>query len=358
MELLHGKYETADFYGDVDSSARYLLEQSLRSAEQSEHIYEAIKDAVRASAVTVQEERDNHINDTDVAHVLANVLEELVGRALEPKQKPESVYCLCEEYEGDDGIREFRILGVSQDKEALRNHMKAIIKSDPYGFVAENGIDTDSDDYFCTKFEAGFVEYSIKEEKVLSRAELAEKTKAIPVPDEKETDQEISYTTVITPEGIEFCCYIDDLEAYEHDGVVEVDVDDVEGSGALFNRLLEYLEAMEYDIDLTKTEFFVTYEISSREVALTCDFDWSDDTGIDFGESSQNLLMPHEQAIVLEALDNWSQSNGFASFEEQVAVQIEGKKPSLAGRIGAAEAKATVSHDDTRDVPEKGSDAR
>lgn len=288
----------------------------------------------------------------------------VIGQQLLPEEaQPQRVYCLCEEYEGGDGIREFRILGVSQDKAALRKYMRATIESDPYGLVAENGIDTDSADHFCTKFENGFVEYFITEEKVLSRDELSAQIESIPAAVVKETDGGIPFLTTIAVEDIGILCSPEALKACEYDGVIELDVDEVEFRGALFSRLVEYLEAMEYDSDvidfLTKTEFFVTYDIATREIALACDFEWSDGTGINSGESSQNLLMPHEQTIVLKALDKWCQSRGFASFEEQVAAQIGEKRPSLAERIGAAETKTTTTaKDNMRELPEKGSDGR
>lgn len=86
---------------------------------------------------------------------------------------PSQVSVLCEEYENDDGIREFSILGVSTDKNALRKLMEAKIEQDEYGFIAENGVDEHRNDHFITNFEDGFVEYYILDEAVLSRNEVA-----------------------------------------------------------------------------------------------------------------------------------------------------------------------------------------
>ena len=90
----------------------------------------------------------------------------------EPTQEPAKVFCLCEEYEGTDGIREFYIRAVSEDKPSLRKLMEAKIQTDEYGFIAKKGIDDHSLDHFATNFEDGFVEYYIVEESVLSRNEV------------------------------------------------------------------------------------------------------------------------------------------------------------------------------------------
>ena len=82
------------------------------------------------------------------------------------------VYCLCEEYEGDDGIREFQILATSSEKDGLRKLMEAKITADEYGMIAENGVDTHDADHFMTEFDCGFVEYYILDQKVLSRDDL------------------------------------------------------------------------------------------------------------------------------------------------------------------------------------------
>ncbi len=85
---------------------------------------------------------------------------------------PEQVYCLCEEYENDDGIREFSILAVSTDEEYLQKQMQKIITDDNYGFIKDKGVAIDGDNHFQTNFENGFVEYYIERNQVLSREDL------------------------------------------------------------------------------------------------------------------------------------------------------------------------------------------
>ena len=81
---------------------------------------------------------------------------------------------LCEEYESEDGIREFTVLAVSEDEEMLQKLLAAKVEKDEYGFIAKNGIDDAGPNHFCTEFEEGFVEYYILEENVLSREQLQE----------------------------------------------------------------------------------------------------------------------------------------------------------------------------------------
>ena len=88
-----------------------------------------------------------------------------------PVTVPPQVFVLCEEYEGDDGIREFSIHGISEDKNFLREKMEALIKEDFYGFIKNKGVDDHSEDHFSTNFDCGFVEYYILEQEVLSRDE-------------------------------------------------------------------------------------------------------------------------------------------------------------------------------------------
>lgn len=81
---------------------------------------------------------------------------------------------LCEEYESEDGIREFTVLAVSQDEKMLQKLLAAKVEKDEYGFIAKNGIDDADPNYFCTEFQDGFVKYYILEENVLSREQLQE----------------------------------------------------------------------------------------------------------------------------------------------------------------------------------------
>lgn len=87
-------------------------------------------------------------------------------------QVPQKVYCLCEEFEGTDGIREFQIKASGWDQDKLRELMQAVVRNDEYGLIAKNGISDNEADLFCTEFEDGFVQYSIQEQEILSREEI------------------------------------------------------------------------------------------------------------------------------------------------------------------------------------------
>lgn len=90
----------------------------------------------------------------------------------EPEPQPE-LHVLCEEMEGGDGIREFRILALSHDEDELRALMQAKIKEDEYGLIAKNGVDEDlRDNHFMTNFENGFVEYYIVAQDVLNKEQI------------------------------------------------------------------------------------------------------------------------------------------------------------------------------------------
>lgn len=82
---------------------------------------------------------------------------------------------LCEEYESEDGIREFTVLAVSEDEKMLQKLLAAKVEKDEYGFIAKNGIDDADPNYFCTEFQDGFVKYYILEENVLSKEQIQEK---------------------------------------------------------------------------------------------------------------------------------------------------------------------------------------
>lgn len=81
---------------------------------------------------------------------------------------------LCEEYESEDGIREFTILAVSEEEKMLQKLLAAKVEKDEYGFIAKNGIDDADPNYFCTEFQDGFVKYYILEENVLSKEQIQE----------------------------------------------------------------------------------------------------------------------------------------------------------------------------------------
>lgn len=79
------------------------------------------------------------------------------------EEEAKKLYSLCEEYQNEDGIREFSILGVSEDRELLRAALDRFVKEDIFGYIAEKGVFESSPDFFQTNSEDGFVEYSIDE---------------------------------------------------------------------------------------------------------------------------------------------------------------------------------------------------
>ena len=85
-------------------------------------------------------------------------------------EQQKTLYVLCEEFEGKDGIREFSILAMSEDKALLQELLKKKVEMDEYNFIADKGIDTDDEDHFMTNFENGFVEYYISEQPVYTQA--------------------------------------------------------------------------------------------------------------------------------------------------------------------------------------------
>lgn len=91
------------------------------------------------------------------------------------EEQNDVTHILCEEWEGDDAIREFRVLAVSNDEDALKQLLAAKVEKDEYGFIAGKGIADQSDNYMRTNFECGFVEYYIREEPVLTREQVLEK---------------------------------------------------------------------------------------------------------------------------------------------------------------------------------------
>lgn len=96
----------------------------------------------------------------------------------DPEPEPK-LHVLCEEYEGDDGIRSFTILGISHDEDALRALMQSKIAEDEYGLIAKNGIDEDlRDNHFMTNFQDGFVEYYMIEEVLLNKEQIQSRIRA------------------------------------------------------------------------------------------------------------------------------------------------------------------------------------
>ena len=93
------------------------------------------------------------------------------------EEKPKRISLLCEEYEADDGIREFSVLAVSEDKESLKQLMQAKIQEDEYGYIKSNGVFNQGDTHFTTNFEDGFLEYYILDQDILSRAHIETKVR-------------------------------------------------------------------------------------------------------------------------------------------------------------------------------------
>lgn len=93
---------------------------------------------------------------------------------LHPVQRAGKLYMLCEEHEDDSGIREFYVHAVSQDKEGLKQLMKAKIEKDEYGTIALNGVKEDRETWFKTEFEegVGILEYYILEDDVLQKEDI------------------------------------------------------------------------------------------------------------------------------------------------------------------------------------------
>ena len=107
-----------------------------------------------------------------VARIKEAAVQEHLAADLRSNKQP--VFCLCETREEGDAIREFEILAISPDKDALKQLMKAKIAADEYGFSKENGVHYETEEYYSTNYEAevGFVEYAITEMPVLSREEI------------------------------------------------------------------------------------------------------------------------------------------------------------------------------------------
>lgn len=93
-------------------------------------------------------------------------MEEKMEQGMEQKK----VFMLCEEKEHGDAIREFRVLTVSSDRDALRQLLAAKVAKDEYGIIGSNGVRDVGSDYFASEYEnESMVEYYILEEGVLTR---------------------------------------------------------------------------------------------------------------------------------------------------------------------------------------------
>ena len=87
---------------------------------------------------------------------------------------PMKIHFLCEEFEGEEAIREFRILAVAQNKDDLRLLLQAKVDQDEHGFIALNGVSEDGPDSFSTKYEDGIIKYYIEEASVLNTEQIKE----------------------------------------------------------------------------------------------------------------------------------------------------------------------------------------
>ncbi len=97
-----------------------------------------------------------------------------------PPALPQKIHLFCEEFEDDNAIREFTILGVSKNEEDLKKLLQSKIEKDEYGFISGNGVKDQGETYFCTEYDDGFVKYYIQEEEILTndRIQALLKTKA------------------------------------------------------------------------------------------------------------------------------------------------------------------------------------
>lgn len=129
---------------------------------------------------------------------------------------PSKVHCLSEEFEGADGIREFEIIALSENKDFLRKLMRAKILADEYGFAADKGISSFEKDFFSTNFDNGFVEYAINEIDI-----LADKDLQILIQENVSSINKASVSNIIN-------AYIDELEDQEvmHAEIVSILMDD------------------------------------------------------------------------------------------------------------------------------------
>lgn len=156
------------YVNDMPSEVVVGGKRTVIKAEEFLELFACCNDrweAVLANPIDVFSIRDN--NGEPARKTLDSVIadsqekQSVVLDASGRKENPQVVYSLCEEHEGDDGIREFHILGVATDMNILREMMESKIKEDEYGLIAENGIDEHGENSFCSKFNCGFVSFYI-----------------------------------------------------------------------------------------------------------------------------------------------------------------------------------------------------
>lgn len=165
----------------------------------------------------------------------------------------EKMCALCEEYEDDNGIREFRILATSRDEEGLRKLMQAKIEKDEYGIIAQNGIDENEANHFRTEYSEGFIEYYITEEDVLTPEQIQTLLTT------KEYD-----TTLHVPDGLEDLLGRVLAMIVTEKGYSEGDID--KGVQTLLADKL-------FQAELKDTHWFYFEKIANEQsAARTCDY--------------------------------------------------------------------------------------
>ena len=172
------QYQVPDMYGTVEE----------RSEDELDDIFHDVALAVPGATLTleainedrkitayIKRFRDDMYQETRPQITIpplredGNVPFDLRQTAPAPEEN-KKVFMLCEEYENDNCPRQFTVLAVSEDKDALRKLMAAKISKDEYGVIGANGVYDEGPDRFSSEFENdSFVEYYILEEDVLNR---------------------------------------------------------------------------------------------------------------------------------------------------------------------------------------------
>lgn len=79
------------------------------------------------------------------------------------EQKP--LYVLTETMEDSDAIRDFRIIGISEDRNLLQQELQQLVQNDEYGFFQRNGFERQEENSSTSVYEhgGGFVSYRVSE---------------------------------------------------------------------------------------------------------------------------------------------------------------------------------------------------
>ncbi|MGN0261934.1 MAG: hypothetical protein ACI4B9_03695 [Eggerthellaceae bacterium] len=79
------------------------------------------------------------------------------------EQKP--LYVLTETMEDEDAIRDFRIIGISENRDLLQHELQQLVQNDEYGFFQRNGFEEQEENSATSVYEygGGFVSYDISE---------------------------------------------------------------------------------------------------------------------------------------------------------------------------------------------------